>query len=115
MTDPDCIFCRIVAGDIPAQVIHRDETVIAIADVNPQAPQHLLVMPFRHFSNIAEFAESASPEEVQHLLRLAASLGSREYQDGYRMVVNTGPAGGQTVGHLHVHVLAGRHMHWPPG
>ena len=115
MNEADCIFCKIVAGQIPAHIVHRDETAVAVSDVNPQAPSHLLVMPLRHAANIVDFTGSASPADVAHLFGLAARLGREQQGDGFRMVVNTGPAGGQTVGHLHIHVLAGRQMHWPPG
>jgi histidine triad (HIT) family protein len=113
--NPSCIFCKIVAGDIPGRIVHRDEDVIAIEDVNPQAPYHLLVMPVRHVANLEEFAASEQPELVTKLLRLAARLGREQGDGGYRAVINTGAQGGQTVEHLHVHVLAGRQMHWPPG
>ena len=115
MSDSTCIFCKIAGGEIPAKFVHRDDDVVAIADVNPQAPQHVLVMPVRHVANLAEFAESAQPELVSKLFRVAARLGRELGENGSRAVINTGAEGGQTVDHLHVHVLAGRQMHWPPG
>lgn len=114
-SDPSCIFCKIIAGDIPGKFVHRDEDVVAIEDVNPQAPKHLLVMPVEHVRNLGEFVASQSPDLAAKVLALAARLGSEHGSGGFRAVVNTGPDGGQTVDHLHVHVLAGRPMHWPPG
>ena len=111
----DCVFCKIIAGEIPARFAYRDDEVIAIVDVNPQAPQHLLVMPVRHAADIVEFTASATPDAVAKLMRIAAELGREQQASGFRAVINTGPDGGQTVGHLHVHVLAGRAMGWPPG
>lgn len=109
-----CIFCKIIAGEIPAAFEHRDDDVVVIEDVNPQAPHHLLVMPVKHVANLAELAAQA-PELVQKLFARAAKIGSARGDGGYRAVINTGVDGGQTVDHLHVHVLAGRQMHWPPG
>jgi histidine triad (HIT) family protein len=110
-----CIFCKIIAGEIPGRFAHRDEEIVAVHDVNPQAPAHILVMPVEHAANLAEFSKSASPETVAKLFETAARLGEENGRDGYRAVINTGPEAGQTVDHLHVHVLAGRKMHWPPG
>lgn len=115
MTDPACIFCKILAGAIPATFAFRDEQFAAIEDVDPKAPVHLLVMPTRHSANVGEFSDSADDAEVAHLIEIAAKLGRERGGAGYRLVVNTGDDGGQTVDHLHVHVLAGRHMNWPPG
>jgi histidine triad (HIT) family protein len=111
----DCIFCKIASGEIPATALHRDERVLAIADVNPQAPVHLLVMPVAHADDIGGFLDAANAADVAHLFAVAAKLGREHGGEGYRLVINTGDDGGQTVGHLHVHVLAGRHMTWPPG
>lgn len=110
----DCIFCKIVAGDIPAKIVERGEGVIAIEDVNPQAPVHILVLPEKHVENIASHAASGTPEEVAALMQAASKIGAK-HAGGFRLVLNTGSDGGQTVDHLHVHVLAGRHMSWPPG
>lgn len=111
-----CIFCKIIAGDIPGNFVHRDDDVVAISDVNPQAPTHVLVMPVRHTPNLAGFANAAPAELAAKLLRVAAGIGERAGGSaGYRTVINTGSDGGQTVDHLHLHVLAGRAMHWPPG
>lgn len=113
----DCIFCKIVAGEIPAKTLYEDERAIAIADIDPKAPVHALVIPRRHIRSLAEVG--AGDEETLltgHLLGVANRL-AREHGlgKGYRIVVNTGPEGGQTVDHLHFHLLGGRAMHWPPG
>jgi histidine triad (HIT) family protein len=111
----DCLFCKIVAGTIPAKRLYEDEQVLAFADISPQAPVHLLVIPKRHIASVAHTA----PEDAAllgHLLSTAAELARSQGLDGgYRLVINTGPNGGQTVDHLHVHLLGGRPMHWPPG
>jgi len=114
MGSTDCIFCKIVAGEIPAKIVHRANGIIAIEDANPQAPVHLLVLPERHVANIAEHTFKGSADEITSLMETAAELGAK-HEGGFRLVVNTGADGGQTVGHLHVHVLAGRNMMWPPG
>ncbi len=114
----DCVFCKIGAGEIPAKVVYRDEDVVAIEDVNPQAPTHLLVMPVQHYATLREAAAAKSKGGplAARLVELAAQLGTDlGGSKGFRLVVNTGPDGGQTVDHVHLHVLAGRHMTWPPG
>ena len=111
----DCLFCKIVAGEIPAETLYRDDLVMAIPDVNPQAPIHLLVMPVRHAGNIAELAEGEKDATIAAVFSTAALLGSRHAPGGFRLVANTGKDGGQTVDHFHVHVLGGRQMDWPPG
>ena len=110
----DCIFCKIARGDVPAKVVYRNNDVIAIEDLNPQAPTHLLVIPVEHHNDIV--AACANSALLSAMFAVASKLGRDRGGDrGFRLVVNTGPEGGQTVGHLHVHVLAGRHMTWPPG
>ncbi|MBV9334113.1 MAG: HIT domain-containing protein [Candidatus Eremiobacteraeota bacterium] len=114
----DCVFCKIAAGEIPAKVVYRDEGVIAIEDLNPQAPTHLLVMPVEHFATLRDVALAANRTDRlgATLIDVASRLGSEHGGDrGFRIVVNTGADGGQTVGHVHLHVLAGRAMSWPPG
>ncbi len=113
--DSNCIFCKIVNGEIPARFAHRDDRVVAISDVNPQAPTHLLVMPVAHHANIGELSDAADRALTAELFAVASRLGREHGPDGYRLVMNTGADGGQTVDHLHVHVLAGRQMSWPPG
>jgi histidine triad (HIT) family protein len=112
----DCIFCRIASGEIPAKQVYRDDDVIAIEDLNPQAPVHVLVMPRSHHDNIAALSDGDDATIVRKLLDVASHVGrERGGGEGFRLVINTGPNGGQTVNHLHVHVLAGRPMTWPPG
>jgi len=110
----DCLFCRIIAGEIPSTIVYRDDDVIAIADIDPQAPHHVLIMTKAHFANVAELAES-DPELAGKLFVAAAKVGRAQAGTGFRLVVNTGAEGGQTVDHVHVHALAGRLMGWPPG
>jgi histidine triad (HIT) family protein len=111
----DCLFCRIVAGAIPATRIHEDELVIAIRDVNPQAPTHVLVLPTRHVASAAELGDEDA-ELLGRLFGVAAGLAAREGLDnGWRLVTNVGADGGQSVDHLHLHLLGGRAMGWPPG
>lgn len=109
----DCVFCKIGAREITANEVYRDEDVVAIEDLNPQAPVHLLVMPVRHYETIVDAA--AREGLTGKLTSVASRLGSERGANGFRLVVNTGPQGGQTVAHVHVHVLAGRDMSWPPG
>lgn len=114
----DCIFCKIARGEIPAKTVYRDDTAIAIEDLNPHAPIHLLVLPIEHYETLrdAMAGESNDDRVAGRLFEIATRLGKeRGGAPGYRLVVNTGPDGGQTVGHLHIHVLAGRRMSWPPG
>ena len=115
-TEQDCIFCKIVSGAIPAAKVFEDDAAIAFRDINPQAPTHALVIPRAH---IASLGESSEEDEalLGHLLRVAARVAHEEghAEGGYRTVVNTGADAGQTVFHIHVHVLAGRTLTWPPG
>jgi len=114
-TDSSCIFCMIVRKEIPAHEVLRDEHVVAFHDLNPQAPTHILVVPTEHAAHLSDFTASAADERAARILTAASELGRRFGRDGYRVVINEGPDGGQTVGHLHAHVLAGRPMKWPPG
>ena len=112
--ETSCLFCRIVSGDIPAERIYEDERVLAFRDLRPQAPVHVLLVPKEHVGGAAD----APPGELWGVLmegavRVAALLGVQH--EGYRLVVNSGEQAGQTIPHLHVHVLAGRRFHWPPG
>ena len=111
----DCLFCRIVAGTIPATKVQEDDLIVAIRDINPQAPTHLLLMPVTHIGSAADLTERDAPL-LGHLFAVAADLARAEGLDGgWRLVSNVGPDGGQTVDHLHVHLLGGRSMTWPPG
>jgi len=114
-TDSSCIFCMIVSKEIPAHEVLRDEHVVAFHDLNPQAPTHVLVVPTAHAAHLSDFLQSASHEQAARLLNAAAEIGRSFGRDGYRVVINEGPDGGQTVQHLHAHVLAGRRLTWPPG
>lgn len=112
----DCIFCRIVERTIPSKIVFEDDLVVAFEDVNPQAPVHVLVVPRRHVASIAEL-QAADAGLLGHLMIAGAAIAKQKgiAESGYRAVVNTGKNGGQTVFHLHLHVLGGRPMHWPPG
>lgn len=111
----DCLLCKIVSGEIPATKVHEDDAVVAIRDINPQAPTHLLLMPVTHIASAAELTERDAPL-LGRLFAVAADLARAEGLDGgWRLVSNVGPDGGQTVDHLHVHLLGGRFMTWPPG
>jgi histidine triad (HIT) family protein len=112
----DCLFCKIVSGAIPADIVHRDEQVTAFRDIQPRAPTHILVVPNRHIASLDE-AEQAEPSTLAALLRTAAAVARAAgvADGGYRVVANVGPDAGQSVAHLHLHVLGGRQMAWPPG
>jgi histidine triad (HIT) family protein len=111
----DCIFCKIAAGEIPAKKIFEDERAIAFHDLHAQAPTHFLVVPKQHIESLAA-AAPADEAMLGHLAAIAARIAAQQnLSGGYRVVVNTGDDGGQTVPHLHLHVLGGRHMKWPPG
>lgn len=111
----DCLFCKIIAGTIPASRLYEDEFCIGFPDINPQAPTHLLIVPKTHIASLAR-AEAEHSPLVGHLMATAAKIAHSENLDrGYRVVVNTGDDGGQTVHHLHLHLLGGRPMSWPPG
>ena len=110
-----CLFCRIVAGEIPAQVVHETGRTLAFRDVSPQAPTHALVVPREHHADLASLVD-ADPGLAAELLAAAVVVARQEgLSAGYRVVANTGADGGQTVFHLHLHVLGGRRLDWPPG
>jgi histidine triad (HIT) family protein len=116
ISDPHCAFCRIVAGDLSATQVFADESVVAFCDSNPQAPVHVLVVPRRHVESIAALGSADGPLLASIFTaanRVARDLGIAE--TGYRLVLNHGHNAGQTVHHLHVHVIGGRRMSWPPG
>jgi len=117
MTDPtaSCLFCRIIRGDIPAKKVHEDEHVFAFEDISPQAPTHVLIVPKKHFAGLKE-AEAADAELIGRCHLAAAEIArQRKIENGYRTVLNVGPGAGQSVFHLHVHLLGGRSLTWPPG
>ena len=112
----DCLFCQIVQKHIPAKIVHEDDRTLAFDDINPQAPVHTLIIPKQHIRAVGDLGEYDSGLVAQLLLtctKVATQKGIA--QSGYRIVTNTGPDAGQTVFHLHLHVLGGRHMTWPPG
>ena len=115
MNEADCIFCKIFRKEIPANEVLRTDDALVFRDLNPQAPSHMLVIPRRHATDLGSFVAAADPAEVGHLFALASQAGRDASSGGYRVVVNEGPDAGQTVFHLHLHVLAGRRMSWPPG
>ena len=110
----DCLFCRIVRREIPASIVYEDDDCVAFRDIGPQAPTHILVIPRQHVSTLDEVSE---PLLIGRLMSAAAQVARQEgiVESGYRTVINTNAGAGQTVFHLHVHVLGGRRMAWPPG
>ncbi len=115
MSGDKTIFKRIIDREVPADIVYEDEQCIAFRDINPQAPTHVLVVPKKDIASLSE----AQPEDeplLGHLLLVARNLARQlQLSEGYRLVINVGRHGGQTVDHLHLHVLGGRPMHWPPG
>lgn len=113
----DCIFCRIVAGEIPARIVKRSADAVAFYDLNPQAPQHLVVIPARHLASVRDAKGVEGVTTLGTLLAFTAELATELGLDtgGYRIVTNTGPDAGQSVFHLHLHLLGGRRLAWPPG
>jgi histidine triad (HIT) family protein len=116
MSEPNCLFCRVIAGEIPADFVRRDERSVVIRDINPQAPTHLLVIPLEHIESLDD-ASQKDEALLGNLLRTAARVANAAglAEGGYRTVINNGAGAGQSVFHLHVHVLGGRAMNWPPG
>jgi len=111
----DCIFCRIAAGSIPSKKVHQDDAVFAFHDIDPKAPTHILVIPKKHIASLAA-AEAGDEALLGRLLRATSEIAREQgLGKGYRVVISTGAEGGQTVDHLHLHLLGGRQMHWPPG
>ena len=112
----DCLFCRIVAGTIPADRLHEDDLVVAIRDIAPRAPTHILLMSRRHIASAADLTDADGPM-LGRLFAVAADLARADgiADDGYRLVSNVGRWGGQTVDHLHFHLMGGRAFEWPPG
>jgi len=117
MTDSgsDCLFCRILRGEIPAKKVYEDEHVLAFEDINPKAPTHVLIIPRKHFAGLKE-AQADDAEVIGRCHLAAAEIArQRNIEQEYRTVLNVGPGAGQSVFHLHVHLLGGRHLSWPPG
>ena len=116
MSEENCLFCKIVEGKIAGEVVHQDDSCIVIRDINPQAPTHVLVIPCDHVESLDD-ASQKDEALLGHLLRVGARVANDlgHAESGYRTVINTGEGAGQSVLHLHVHVLAGRPLSWPPG
>ena len=111
----DCIFCKIIAGTIPSKKVYEDDQAYAFADIDPKAPVHVLIVPKKHIPSLAE-TDASDAALLGHLHGVAKKLAAaHNLSGGYRTVINTGSDGGQTVFHLHMHLLGGRQMHWPPG
>ena len=112
----NCLFCKIAQGQVPSKIVYQDEDVVAFEDINPQAPHHILLIPRRHIASIADLTEEDGPL-LARLFMVAAKLAHQLGLDerGYRIVTNTGPDAGQSVFHLHFHLLGGRKFSWPPG
>jgi histidine triad (HIT) family protein len=116
MSEQNCIFCRIAEGEVPSDVVYHDERCLAFRDSNPQAPVHVLVIPREHLESLDD-ASQKDEGQLGHLLRVAAKVANELglTEGGYRTVINTGAGAGQSVFHLHLHVLGGRGLSWPPG
>jgi histidine triad (HIT) family protein len=114
MSEENCLFCRIIAGKIPGDLVFQDDSCVVIRDINPQAPMHVLVIPRDHMESLDE-ASQKEENLLGHLLRVGARIANEQEHESYRTVINTGAGAGQSVFHLHVHVLGGRGMNWPPG
>lgn len=116
MSANDCLFCKIIAGDIPAEIIYRDDQVLAFRDINPRAPIHVLVIPQKHVDSLASVTEEQR-DIMGKIMIVAREIAAAEglSESGYRAVINVGLDGGQTISHLHLHLLGGRTLHWPPG
>lgn len=116
MSEQSCLFCQMIAGEVPVDLLHQDDVCVVIRDINPQAPTHVLIIPREHMESLNE-ASVRDEAVLGHLLRVGARIANDEghAEDGYRTIINTGGGAGQSVFHLHVHVLGGRPMNWPPG
>lgn len=112
----DCLFCKIISGDIPSTKVYEDQKVYAFLDIEPQAPTHIIIVPKEHIPS-ANQIDDENCEVVGHIFKVAAILAKEQgfAENGYRIVNNCGKDGGQTVGHIHFHLLAGRNLGWPPG
>lgn len=112
----DCIFCKIIDGEIPGDIVYQDDRVIAINDIDPKAPVHILIMPKKHIPSLLEIKEEEQ-SILSHIMMVAAGLAGEKgiSEKGFRVVNNCGEEGGQSVGHIHFHLLGGRYMQWPPG
>lgn len=116
MSDNKCLFCRIISGEIPSDLVYEDSVACAFRDINPQAPTHVLIVPLEHIDSLND-ASVGDEAMLGHLVRLAPKIANQLgiAESGFRTVINTGNDGGQTVEHLHVHLVGGRALAWPPG
>jgi histidine triad (HIT) family protein len=114
VTDENCLFCKIITGKIPGDFVHHDDRCVVIRDINPQAPTHVLVIPREHLESLDDVSQR-DEGLVGHLLHVGARVANDLGNADYRTVINTGAGAGQSVFHLHVHVLGGRPLNWPPG
>ncbi len=111
----DCIFCKIIKGQIPCDKVYEDDKVLAFNDINPEAPIHFLVVPKKHIESIMDFKED-NYSIINHIIKIISKIAkSKDLDNGFRIVNNIGKDGGQTVPHIHFHVLGGRFLQWPPG
>lgn len=110
----DCLFCRIVSGEVPAELLKQTDNIVAFRDIDPQAPTHVLVIPREHHVDVSAVA-AAAPETLAEMVEVGAELARADGHDDHRLVFNTGAGAGQSVFHVHGHVLAGRRLTWPPG
>jgi histidine triad (HIT) family protein len=113
-TDPDCLFCKIIAGEIPSETVYEDDAVVAFRDINPQAPTHILVVPRGHVAKLSDYG-TGDEAALGAVLVAARTIAEREGLSDYRTVINCGEGAGQSVWHLHCHLLGGRALRWPPG
>jgi len=113
----DCLFCKIAMGDIPAKIVYQDDQLVAFEDINPQAPHHKIIIPRRHIATLNEISNKEDSHLAGNMIHVAVKLAKQFNldQDGYRLVWNCNSNGGQTVFHIHAHLLGGRQMIWPPG
>ena len=109
MSDKDCLFCKIIAGEIPSEKVYEDDTTYAFKDINPKAKVHVLVVPRKHYANVAELA-AADPQQLAHMAQVAQNIADQEFHGAFRLIFNTGIDAGQTVFHVHAHVLTGESL-----
>ena len=109
MSDQDCLFCKIIAGDIPSEKVYEDQTTDACKDIKPKAKVHVLIVPRKHYANVAELAE-ADPGQLAHMAQVAQHIADQEFHGAFRLIFNTGIDAGQTVFHVHAHVLTGEKL-----
>jgi histidine triad (HIT) family protein len=116
MAENDCIFCKVASGEMQGNLVYKDSSCVAFNDINPQAPKHLLIIPREHIASLDDVARN-DEQLLGHMLRIASKVAYEQglSDSGYRTVINTGEGAGQSVFHLHIHVLGGRPLSWPPG